>query len=729
MIEVLCDAQSGVGYVGALRRKGNVVWAVGGAWGSPLVMTSDGGRKFRKRKSPEANGLRDVLPLGDTRALVVGEAGALFETKDCETWSQIPTSTTACLFAIERAHGSIWLAGEAGFVLCSADGTAWRKPRLGAVPKALGRIQRLTHALGALWLLGYDGKLGVLKGADAEPKLAPIECERPLTGIAFSPRGVGVLVGDAGTVFRSPNRGATWTAIESGVEDDIEDLAWHDGRFVAVGAEGLLLVSDDGEKFSKVDTDRDEHLWSVMSDGSGVVIGGDGGLVLRATTADLAAAKPIAAVVANVGEEDDETAEAPEAVRLAETPLSDAELAIASARWIDEGKKYYEALNAFVAQFYTADAPALSEEPEETRKDMATLVQRAAVQLNREKRTDDLRRMFPPSYEAFDYEHIGRTIKPALYADDGSILARVGGVVHRIAGDVIEPLPGVVAFGRSRDREHFAFATEEHVEIRAGLRKPKQITLALPKKFPARAIETIDVFPDGERVLVATDTHVAVISQRGVERIHPDGEGEASSYVHAALAPDGRTIAAGDQDSAHRIFIAEGGRFILAAEVEPASSYPCFAMFHDDGAHVALSSCHFSQSATLLVELAILAKKKKKALKLAAGGERVTVLDDRRWMYCGVSESDGFLLGDRSGYAWHFAFDGRLVAYVHIGSTMEAMDTSADGRHILFGTCAGILAEFDRTTEAADAYKVRSFTRGSESRRWIFWSGFPVLVW
>ncbi len=414
-------------------------------------------------------------------------------------------------------------------------------------------------------------------------------------------------------------------------------------------------------------------------------------------------------------------------MRLAEKSLGEEELAKASARWIDEGKKFYASLNAFVAQFYEKDAPKIDDEPEETRKDMATFIQRAAIQLNREKRTGDLRRMFPPSYEAFDYENIGLTIKPALYADDETILACVDGVVRRIDKDRVETLDDVRAFGRSRDRKHFALAYDDRIEIRGGLQRPVTTSFVLPKKFDAKSILTLDIFPDGERVLVATSSHVSIISQRGVERIHPEKE-DASDYVHAALSPDGRTMACGDQNSAHRIFISEGGRFVLAADVEPASSYPCFAMFHDDGAHLALSSCHFSRSATLSMELGALAKKKKKSLALDARSERVTVLDDRRWMYSGVSREKGFLLGDRHGYAWYFAFDGALLAYLHIGSTMHSIDVSADGRRLLLGTCAGILAEIDRATPP-DEYKVTSFPKGAEIRRSVFWRGFPDLVW
>ncbi len=725
MIRALNDAQTGVGYVGALKRKGNVVWAVGGAWGSPVVFTSDGGRTFRRRKPPEANGLRDVLPFGDKHALVVGEAGALFVTKDAETWKQIPTGTTACLFSLERAHGSIWLSGDEGFVLSSTDGTAWRKPKLGTHLEELGRIQRLVHAVGALWLLGYEGKLGVVKKDEVE--LASLESDSPVTAIAFNPRGVGIVVGDAGTVFRTTNKGKTWTQIDTGVEADLEDVIWASGRFIVVGEDATVLVSEDGETFRSVDTGRDEHFWCAMADGAAVLIGGDGGLVLRAEEAELAEATAIA-----VGDEEDEQEEEEEdqeAVTLAETPLGDAELEAASKRWITEGKRFYEELNAFVAQFYQENAPKLDDEPEEPRKDMATFVQRVAVQLNREKRFDDLRRMFPPSFEVFDYDAIGQSVDPALYTDDGAILVRASGIAYRVEGDIIEPLQGVKAFGRSRDRKHFAFARGDQFEIRQGSRGAVHTTIPIPKAIGA--IKTIEVFPDGERLLVASPRGVFVVSNRGTEKIHGKDEESSMSYVHAALSPDGRFIACGDQDSTHRIFSFEGGAAKVIAEIQPRSSYPHFAIFHDDGKHVCLSACHFSESSSLGLELDVLKHKGKKPITMSGfdGDDRLTVIDGRRWMYSGISRDQGYVLGDRNGYAWYLGFDGALLAYVHVGATMESIDVDAANEHILFATCAGLLVEFDRKIAEPDLYKVISFRQGREKRRWVFWRGFPPLVW
>jgi hypothetical protein len=187
------------------------------------------------------------------------------------------------------------------------------------------------------------------------------------------------------------------------------------------------------------------------------------------------------------------------------------------------------------------------------------------------------------------------------------------------------------------------------------------------------------------------------------------------SDVHAALSPDARTVACGDHDSPHRLLVNEAGTFVLAAEITPASSYPHHAMFHDTRPHVCLSAGQSS----LGFDLGILKTKKKKALQISGldGDGRVTLIDDRRCIYSGISRDDGYLLGDRDGYARHVTFEGQLIGSIHIGSTIEAMDVRADSARLLFGTCAGLLVEFDR------------FTQGREVRRWVFWRDLPPLYW
>ncbi len=606
MIEVVHEAKDGVGYVGALKRRGNTIWAVGGAWGSPLVMTSEGGATFRRRKPPDASGLRDVLLLGDKHALVVGEQGCLFETRDGESWRSIETGTKGCLFGLERAYGSMWLAGDGALVMSSADGVTWRKPPLGPHLQELRRIQRINHAGGALWFLGFTGKLGVLRKDQIE--LAPTESTRPLTTVAFSPR-VGIVVGDGGTVFRTINKGRTFERVDVGTEEDLEDATWQSGRFVVVGAAGTVLVSEDGESFRAVETNRDDHLWSVLAEPGGVLVGGEGGLVLRIGKDSLAkAASTIAPMMT-----------APGVAALAET-------------------------------------------------------------------------------DAITAERVG----PALYADDGSILVRAAMTAHRIREDRIEALPSVTAFGRSRDRKQMALAYADRIDVRQGLDGVTHTVIAIPTTIGT--IKTLEVFPNGERLLVVSESGVWLVSSRGIENIHPAEHG-----VHAALSPDGRFIACGDRDSLHRIFVMEAGRFVLGAEVEPASPHPSHALFHDDGSHLCLSACDGASSSSLGLELDVLGAKKKKALRIAAGDYRVKTLSEGRCISSGVSTEDGYMLGDRDGDVWAVGFDGTVTANLHV-EAIDAMDKLGDRLLLACGE-DGTLVEQEGDTE----------------RRWVFRSGFPVL--
>ncbi len=735
-MEILHEANDDTGEVFHVSQG----WAVGGTFGHPLVM-SQRGKRFKIHSPPKTLGLRAALALDDS-ALLVGESGGLFVTRDDgDTWKKVATKTRGCLFSIVRCGGSIWLAGDDGFMLRSEDeGKTWSPPRFASKAKKLGRISRLVGHGQQLWMVSHEGKLGVVRKSSLEL----IDLDRmALTSVAFSPRGLGIAVGDGGAIMRSNDSGKTWTRSEAEIEADLEDVAWVHERFVIVGDEGTVLTTSDGESFSSVQTNREEHLWSLYSDDGNVVIGGDAGLVFKMTASDLAKGELLVAEA-----EVDEPEVIADVVRLAETSLSNVELEKASKRWIDEGARYYAALNAYVAQFYSGKPATLKDEPEETRKDMATLVQRAACQLNREGRVGELRRMFPPSYEAFEYEDIGQSVGPAFYLLDGSILVRVGGTkVYRLRGDEVAEIQGVRAIGRSHDRSIIAYATNEHVELRSSeddaLGDETARALPYPASVKASDVLTMSVFPDGKQVLLASAKGIFLLSDKSSTLLHPDGKRarEAGddldmSYAHAALSPDGRTIACGDQDSAHRIFVIDQRRFVLAAEIEPASSYPCFALFHDQKSQVLLAACHFSESSALSLELRhlkVLPGKNPKVLRLSGydGDARLTVVDNRNWIYSGIPRESGWVLGDRNGYAWIYGFDGALGGYLHVGSTMEGMDADPKNEHLLFGTYSGALVEWNRLGDPKTNYRVLSpnIAKGYEQRRWVFWKGFPPLRW
>ena len=403
-IEVLNEPHDDVGYVSALRRKGNVVWAVGGHWGKPLVMTSAGGAIFRRRKPPPTSGLpRRAFLLTEDHAIAVG--GARRSVRDerrrdvahpRDRHEGVPVRArararidvarrrrgvrahvrrrrrVAQAGARSRAHlrASVASSASSPHKARALDhglpGQARRRPQR----PSRARSRRVHDAAHRRRLLGAGGRRARW---------------RPRHGLSHDDEGTRV---DA----RSPGDQRGPRGRRRGTTGDSSSPA-RNGTLLGLGGRRVVRRA--------IDTQREDHLWSaVAAPDGGFIIGGAEGLLLHVGKDDLERAQPgkkkAAVAVALVG---------------ADTSLTDEEIERASKRWTEEGTRFYEALNAFVAQFYDPALPKIEIEPDETRKDMAPLVLRAAVALNAQKRFDDLRRMFPPSFEAFDYEALGQSIR------------------------------------------------------------------------------------------------------------------------------------------------------------------------------------------------------------------------------------------------------------------------------------------------------------------------------
>ncbi|MBA3501118.1 MAG: hypothetical protein H0T65_12135, partial [Deltaproteobacteria bacterium] len=69
--------------------------------------------------------------------------------------------------------------------------------------------------------------------------------------------------------------------------DDLEDIAWVAGALFAVGGDGAILkTTDDGETWTKIDSNTDQHLWGIESWGDGAFIGGEYGLIVSLASPD-----------------------------------------------------------------------------------------------------------------------------------------------------------------------------------------------------------------------------------------------------------------------------------------------------------------------------------------------------------------------------------------------------------------------------------------------------------
>jgi hypothetical protein len=105
------------------------------------------------------------------------------------------------------------------------------------------------------------------------------------TGVSNSVRAfaandtMALLVGDGGIVYSSTD-GLTWEVRrEGGPQDALQDVLWFDSLFVAVGMNGTLLSSPDGDNWSWIGAEDQANLHGLATNDSLVVAVGEAGSI------------------------------------------------------------------------------------------------------------------------------------------------------------------------------------------------------------------------------------------------------------------------------------------------------------------------------------------------------------------------------------------------------------------------------------------------------------------
>src|SRR6476620_12542460 len=106
-----------------------------------------------------------------------------------------------------------------------------------------------------------------------------------LNGAYLLDSGIAVVVGDAGTVLKSTDAGATWAPLLSGTTNILHAVYFFDGnQGVAVGDQGLILrTTDGGTMWQSVASGVEDALRSVFFNGANGISGGDSQTTLYST--------------------------------------------------------------------------------------------------------------------------------------------------------------------------------------------------------------------------------------------------------------------------------------------------------------------------------------------------------------------------------------------------------------------------------------------------------------
>lgn len=255
----------------------DLLYLVGGTYHKPTLLVSSDAVHFYKRPTPDKPGLRSLLVTGE-RMYVCGEYGGLFVSEDnAKTWDEIETDTNACLFALTRdVAGALWVVGDEGFVMRSEDGDDWEAIDIGYEK----RIQSVYSINDTLWFACEDA----LIRRDADGSLTTVlETKAPLTDMILSTKHGFFVSGDKGQLWRSTDRGESFEPLKVVGEDiDLEAVAHGPGGVFVVGSKGTILHSTDGAKFAFIEVDSRDHFFSASPAGGGVLVGGEGGILVHA---------------------------------------------------------------------------------------------------------------------------------------------------------------------------------------------------------------------------------------------------------------------------------------------------------------------------------------------------------------------------------------------------------------------------------------------------------------
>lgn len=261
----LNGSASGVGAAGY------AVIAVGDGGG---IHTSVNGAAYTAPANPSAPVDLNAVGFGGIGWIAAGDNGALLFTQDGTTWTAQTSGSTANLYGVATL-GNVGFAvvGAGGTILTSTDATTWAPGVSGTTSDlhaaALGTIRYVvvgaggtivTTTDGANWATTPSGVTNDLRGAAFAAIATVTEGETIVTNQY-------VAVGAGGMILTS-NDGLAWTVQPSPTTADLQSVIYGT-QFVAVGKGGGIFTSPDGKAWTARTSGTTNDLTTVVRTLSG----------------------------------------------------------------------------------------------------------------------------------------------------------------------------------------------------------------------------------------------------------------------------------------------------------------------------------------------------------------------------------------------------------------------------------------------------------------------------
>jgi photosystem II stability/assembly factor-like uncharacterized protein len=245
------------------------LWASGQA--GQIARSTDGGATWQMQNSGVKQQLLDIAFVDLKRGFAVGDFGTMLRTEDGgATWTKIPLPEDTKLppdVADVVAPGDVvlysasfgtpdqvWIAGEFGVILASADGGQTWHSQESPVENSLFGVYFADAQRG--WAVGIESTLLVTTDGGISWRKQEVETPKGFSLALYDVevRGeYGWAVGNSGYLLNSKDAGKTWHLVDVPVE---MGSSWFrgvsllpNGRGFVVGAKGLVLAAD-GSNFT-----------------------------------------------------------------------------------------------------------------------------------------------------------------------------------------------------------------------------------------------------------------------------------------------------------------------------------------------------------------------------------------------------------------------------------------------------------------------------------------------
>lgn len=404
--------------------------------------------------------------------------------------------------------------------------------------------------------------------------------------------------------------------------------------------------------------------------------------------------------------------------------------------WNEKGAAYGTGINEMVAFGETHGWDKWEgEEPVDEREHLADEVVRLLHEANESGTVAAFREAFPPSHSPLlaYIKNNQQNIELFSFIGDEKIIFFVRAYNQEpqgyiLDGDKLMELdPSVKAVGKSKQGNVFAVLTDGVLTTVQGWDGEVIATFTLDALKESTMTQLLP-FNDGKTVVLVAPEGIYLLSAEGEKLIHPEPDedeeleedeepGISLSMENADISNDNRYIVVADQDGSHRVLNASGEQI---GEIGPESSYPHFCLFASNDDQLITNSCHFYNGVTIGVATS--------NLETYQDSEDYVDIDESMRVYAGVAADGYYILGDANGYIKAFDKQGKNLWRHFLGSTINGMCLSDDGKTLWVGSYSGMVHKLRLGAGHRDTHTIGNGNH-YEDFRIIFRKGKPALFW